>query len=135
MDSRYDTFRRKLRFHRQQAGMTQQDLAKAMGLSIATISELERGEKVRVPTYDKVLRFEQILKDADGELLEAAGYVNNEDSLGSPGDPTDSVAMRAFQDEFRMFWKKGRAALEHLEEDNERLRAEVERLRELVDGE
>ena len=74
----FGTLLRQLRKHK---GLTQQQLADAIGTDIYTISQWERG--VRTPTRDAsrdlVLRASQVLGDADRRLMQLCGFAPRTD--------------------------------------------------------
>lgn len=120
----YDTFRRKMRFLRQQAGLSQPELAKKMGCSVSTISENERGAKAGVPKQPFVVALDQAL-DGHGELIAAAGY-RIEEPMGSNFDPTADTDIQVFQDLFRSFWFQVERELLDMKDEMERLRRRLE---------
>jgi transcriptional regulator with XRE-family HTH domain len=70
----YDRFRKRLRFLRKKADISQQKLADLIGISISTVSETERGVKTKVPKRADVAEYGRVLNDKDNSLLKAAGY-------------------------------------------------------------
>ncbi len=59
--------------HRKATGLTQPDLAKAVGVPDSTIYRLERGE-FKAPSPDKLQRIARALEIEFEELYELAGY-------------------------------------------------------------
>jgi transcriptional regulator with XRE-family HTH domain len=57
-----------LRYHRMNAGLTQEVLAERAGLSLRGLSDLERGVR-RAPYRDTVLRLAEALGLADAEIV------------------------------------------------------------------
>lgn len=82
-DIDYRLFGRHLRFLRQQADLSQSDLAERVEVSLNTISAWETGDRVGQPKRPFVARLDRAL-DAHGALLERAGYAAT-DQL--PTDP------------------------------------------------
>ena len=63
---------REIKASRARAGMSQQELADATGVSINSISNYERGNRKSVPPRDWIENAERVL---GARLLEAAGYL------------------------------------------------------------
>lgn len=122
--SAYDAFRKKVRFFRQQAGMSQQALATQMGVSVSTISEMERGSKVRIPKQPFVYTMDRVL-GADGALMEAAGYAVRDVATGDRYDPTESVGHQEFRAIFRDAFREADRRFAELESENDRLRRKL----------
>lgn len=120
----YDTFRRKMRFLRQQAGLSQEALAHKMGCSISTISENERGAKAGVPKQPFVVALDRAL-DGHGELIAAAGYRIDE-PMGGEFDPTADTELQVFQDLFRSFWFQVERELIALKDERDMYRARAQ---------
>ena len=63
-----------LKRHRQQVGLSQQEVAVALDMSLPIVSRWERG--VNVPRHDVAQRLDDFLA-AGGEVLQAFGYVSS----------------------------------------------------------
>ena len=68
-------FSEKLRVLRKKAGLTQMELAQAIGISQAAITDYERGR--RIPTMDKISPMAKALKVSYEELLKTDSKVND----------------------------------------------------------
>ena len=64
-----------LRTLRLQRGLSQQELAKALGVSWRTVSDWERGKYY--PAFDKAVKLSQALQTSLGDLAEAMGFDPN----------------------------------------------------------
>jgi transcriptional regulator with XRE-family HTH domain len=84
-----EVFRRALRQAREDAGLSQRALARAVNVSPGAVWQWERDEDGTVPRLDMTTRLEQVLKLEPGHLSRALGYVP---ATAEPGTMTSVVA-------------------------------------------
>jgi transcriptional regulator with XRE-family HTH domain len=84
-----EVFRRALRQAREDAGLSQRALARAVNVSPGAVWQWERDEDGTVPRLDMATRLEQILKLEPGHLSRLLGYVP---ATAEPGTMTSVVA-------------------------------------------
>jgi transcriptional regulator with XRE-family HTH domain len=84
-----EVFRRALRQAREDAGLSQRALARAVKLSPGAVWQWERDVDGTVPRLDMTTRLEQILKLEPGHLSRLLGYVP---ASAEPGTITSVVA-------------------------------------------
>jgi transcriptional regulator with XRE-family HTH domain len=70
-----EVFRRALRQAREDAGLSQRALARAVSVSAGAVWQWERDEDGTVPRLDMTTRLEQVLKLEPGHLSRLLGYV------------------------------------------------------------
>jgi transcriptional regulator with XRE-family HTH domain len=84
-----EVFRRALRQAREDAGLSQRALARAVNVSPGAVWQWERDEDGTVPRLDMTTRLEQVLKLEPGHLSRVLGYVP---ATAEPGTMTSVVA-------------------------------------------
>jgi transcriptional regulator with XRE-family HTH domain len=84
-----EVFRRALRQAREDAGLSQRALARAVDVSPGAVWQWERDEDGTIPRLDMTTRLEQILKLEPGHLSRLLGYVP---ATAEPGTMTSVVA-------------------------------------------
>jgi transcriptional regulator with XRE-family HTH domain len=84
-----EVFRRALRQAREDAGLSQRALARAVKVSAGAVWQWERDEDGTVPRLDMATRLEQVLKLEPGHLSRLLGYVP---ATAEPGTITSVVA-------------------------------------------
>ena len=85
-----EVFRRALRQAREDAGLSQRALARAVNVSPGAVWQWERDEDGTVPRLDMAARLEQVLKLEPGHLSRLLGYVPA--AAAEPGTITSVVA-------------------------------------------
>ncbi|PGD08246.1 hypothetical protein COM34_14180 [Bacillus wiedmannii] len=66
-----------LRLRRRKKGLTLEMIAKYVGVSFNYISELERGDKKKVPSDDVLIKLAEILSIDEKEIFEGFGKLPN----------------------------------------------------------
>ena len=84
-----EVFRRALRQAREDAGLSQRALARAVKVSAGAVWQWERDEDGTVPRLDMTTRLEQVLNLEPGQLSRLLGYVP---ATAEPGTMTSVVA-------------------------------------------
>jgi transcriptional regulator with XRE-family HTH domain len=84
-----EVFRRALRQAREEAGLSQRALARAVDVTPAAAWQWERDNGSTVPRMDMTTRLEQVLKLEPGHLSRLLGYVP---ATTEPGTATSVVA-------------------------------------------
>ncbi len=84
-----EVFRRALRQAREDAGLSQRALARAVEVSAGAVWQWERDEDGTVPRLDMTTRLEQVLNLEPGQLSRLLGYVP---ATAEPGTITSVVA-------------------------------------------
>jgi transcriptional regulator with XRE-family HTH domain len=84
-----EVFRRTLRQAREDAGLSQRALARAVSVSPGAVWQWERDRDGTVPRLDMTTRLEQVLKLKPGHLSRLLGYVP---ATAEPGAMTSVVA-------------------------------------------
>jgi transcriptional regulator with XRE-family HTH domain len=84
-----EVFRRALKQAREDAGLTQRALARAVELTPGAVWQWERHEDGTVPRLDMTTRLEQVLNLEPGHLSRLLGYVP---AIAEPGTMTSVVA-------------------------------------------
>jgi transcriptional regulator with XRE-family HTH domain len=84
-----EVFRRALRQAREDAGLSQRALARAVNVSAGAVWQWERDQDGTVPRLDMTTRLEQILNLEPGHLSRLLGYVP---ATAEPGTITSVVA-------------------------------------------
>ncbi len=84
-----EVFRRALRQAREDAGLSQRALARAVNVSAGAVWQWERDEDGTVPRLDMTTRLERVLKLEPGHLSRLLGYVP---ASAEPGTVTSVVA-------------------------------------------
>jgi transcriptional regulator with XRE-family HTH domain len=87
--SQREVFRRALQQAREDAGLSQRALARAVRVSAGAVWQWERDEDGTVPRLDMTTRLEQVLKLEPGHLSRLLGYVP---ATAEPGTMTSVVA-------------------------------------------
>jgi transcriptional regulator with XRE-family HTH domain len=85
-----EVFRRALRQAREDAGLSQRALARAVEVSAGAVWQWERDEDGTVPRLDMTTRLEQVLNLEPGHLSRLLGYVPA--TAAEPGTITSVVA-------------------------------------------
>ena len=84
-----EVFRRALRQAREDAGLSQRALARAVDVSPGAVWQWERDRDGTVPRLEMTTRLEQVLKLEPGQLSRLLGYVP---ATAEPGTMTSVVA-------------------------------------------
>jgi transcriptional regulator with XRE-family HTH domain len=110
----YESFRMRLRALRVERGLTQSDLADRVGVSFSTISEIERGQRIDVPSRSFVVDLETALDLEQRDLLVAAGYAPEANLAALPESVREEV-----QAMFERWYDELQSTLDRYRQDTE----------------